>query len=119
MVTNAFFMMRLNDHIQYLKKVDAALKGQLDFQITSHTECKLGRWIYGEGVAEITLLKDSRAKEVFDSLIEPHARFHQISQQALMKKQQGDENAVRTAITEMHLLSTTLTNKLLELDKMK
>lgn len=111
-------MKRLNDHIQYLKKIDATLNGKGDFQGTDHAECQLGKWLYGEGVAEIEALSNSKAKEVFDSLFEPHQKFHAISRQALEKKQAGDEAGVKAALTEMHLLSTILTNKLLELDGM-
>jgi len=114
----AFFMKRLNDHIQYLKKIDATLNAKGDFQGTDHAECQLGQWLCGEGTAEVKAMSDSRAKAVFDSLLEPHQKFHSMSHQALEKKRSGDEAGVKAALTEMHLLSTVLTNKLLELDGM-
>jgi hypothetical protein len=117
-MAKAFFLMRLNDHIQYLKKIDATLKGQSDFQGTSHHDCKLGKWLYGEGPAEIASMKDSKAKEVFDSMLEPHERFHAFGKEALEKKQATDDDGMKQAVTGMYTLSSILTNKLLELDRM-
>jgi hypothetical protein len=119
MAAKAFFMMRLNDHVQYLKKIDAALKGQKEFAGCDHISCKLGQWLYGEGPQEVADLSDPRAQTVFDSILEPHQRFHQVSQEALAKKADGDEAGAKSAMTEMHTLSALLTNKLIELDGMK
>lgn len=118
MATKAFFMMRLNDHIQYLKKIDATLNGKDNFQGTSHTSCKLGQWLYNEGIEEVKALNNPKAEEVFNSLLEPHERFHQVSHQALEKKSIGDEQAAQAAVTEMHVLSHIISQKLLELDGM-
>lgn len=121
MADSAFFMMRLNDHIQYLKKMEATLAGKKDFAGTTHTDCKLGKWLYGEEAqTEIAALQEhERAKAVFDSILEPHERFHSVGQDALDKKNSGDEAGAQVALTELHKLSAVLTNKLLELDGMK
>ena len=116
MPNQAFFLMRLNDHIQYLKNIEATLVGEGDFQGTSHLSCKLGQWLYGEGAKEVTQLKNPKAKEVFESLFEPHERFHTISYEALAKHQGGDKGGAQAAITEMHQLSHVISQKLLELD---
>lgn len=116
MAKKAFFMKRLNDHVQYLKEIDATLKGTGTFQGTSHCECALGKWMYGEGIAEVQALGNDTAKTIFDSLQEPHEQFHVVSKQALEKKQAGDEEGAKAALTEMHVLSTAITNKLLQLD---
>ncbi|RKZ78179.1 MAG: hypothetical protein DRR19_26870 [Candidatus Parabeggiatoa sp. nov. 1] len=118
MAKKAFFIKRLNDHVQYLKKMDAVIKGESDFQATSHRDCKLGLWLYNEGAAEVATMANSKAKNVFDSLLEPHERFHVLGYRALEKKQAGDETEANALITELHVLSTTLINKLLELDRM-
>lgn len=50
----AFFLLRISDHMQYLRKITAALEGHGDFRgfgSDSH-ECKLGRWIDGAGRQE-------------------------------------------------------------------
>lgn len=118
-MAKAFFIMRLNDHIQYLKKIDAALNGRSDFQGTNHHDCKLGKWLYGEGATEVAMMKHHQAKEIFDSLFEPHEHFHAIGKDALSKKQAGDMEGAKMALTMLHTLSSTLTKKLLELDKME
>jgi Chemoreceptor zinc-binding domain len=116
MPAKAFFLMRLNDHIQYLKEIEATLSGEGNFQGTSHRHCKLGKWLYGEGPAEIAALNNNQVKDIFDSLLEPHERFHNISKQALEKKQGGDDQGAQAVITEMHVLSHIIAQKLLELD---
>jgi hypothetical protein len=116
MSTKVFFLMRLNDHIQYMKKIEATLAGVGNFPGTNHHDCKLGQWLYGEGANEVAGLQNSYAQEIFDSLFEPHERFHTISKQALEKKQAGDEIGTQIAMTEMYKLSQLITQKLLELD---
>ena len=111
-----FFLKRLNEHVQYLKKMDSCLKGTENFEGTSHISCQLGQWLYGEAKAEIEELGNSKAKELYDSLLEPHERFHLLGKQALEKKKSGDEAGAQALLTELHQLSTTLTNTLLELD---
>jgi uncharacterized protein (DUF2164 family) len=118
MAKKAFFLKRLNDHVQYLKKIDAAIKGQSDFSGTSHKDCELGQWLYNQGPAEVAAIENDKAKQIFDSLLEPHERFHSLGQQALEKKQAGDEQQVQSILTQMHVLSAILTNKLLQLDGM-
>lgn len=118
MAGKAFFLIRINDHVQYLKKINRTLEGQDSFQGCSHTDCKLGKWMYGEGEGEIATITNPKAKEVFDSLKEPHEKFHQISAEALAKQQAGDADGAKHAMTEMHKLSTIVSNKLLELDKL-
>jgi len=106
--------MRLNDHIQYLKNIEATLEGKGDFQGTHHYKCQLGQWLYGEGANEIaTLQQSSTAQNIFDSLFEPHEQFHLASKQAL---EASDEQTAKTAITEMYKLSHIITQKLLALD---
>jgi len=116
MPNQAFFLMRLNDHIQYLKNIEATLVGEGNFQGTSHLSCKLGQWLYAEGAEEVRALNNPLAKQVFDSLFEPHERFHTKSYEALTKHQEGDTQGAQKAITEMHQLSHLISQKLLELD---
>ncbi|EIJ42470.1 hypothetical protein BegalDRAFT_1591 [Beggiatoa alba B18LD] len=118
MASKAFFLMRLNDHIQYLKKIDATLSDKGDFQGTDCHDCKLGKWLYGDGDNEVSQLNNPIAKEIFSSLFEPHERFHQISKQALDLKKVGDMDGVHKLVTEMHVLSNTISRKLLDLDEL-
>jgi hypothetical protein len=113
----AFFFQRLNDHIQYLKKIQATLEGKGDFQGTSYHDCKLGNWVYGDGPEEASSVSDE-ARKIFDTLIEPHQQFHEASKAALEKQQSGDSASSDEEVTKMHKLSNTLVNILLELDKL-
>jgi hypothetical protein len=116
MINKAFFMRRLNDHIQYLKQIDAAVNGKSDFQGTTYRDCQLGQWLYQEAPTVIANMKNTKAQEVYESLLEPHKRFHLLGEEALQKKQAGDEVGAKSALTQLHLLSNLLTKKLLELD---
>lgn len=118
MAGSAFFLMRLNDHVQYLKKIDNTLKGKDSFGGSTPDACKLGKWMLGDGPGEVSQLADARASEVFESLKAPHIRFHEVSKEALEKQQAGDTAGATELVTEMHRLSTDISNKLLELDKM-
>jgi hypothetical protein len=116
-MATAFFLMRINDHIQYMNKIEATLAGKDDFKGTDHHDCKLGKWLYNEGVKEVAELQNSNAQEIFESLFEPHERFHQISKEVLEKKPATDDDEnYQTALTEMCQLSQTITQKLLDLD---
>jgi len=119
MAGSAFFLMRLNDHVQYLKKIDNTLKGKGDFEGCTYDVCKLGVWINQEGPQEVAKLSDSaRAGEILESIKEPHKRFHDVSHEVLEKQKAGDQASAVALVTEMHRLSTEISNKLLELDKM-
>ncbi len=115
--TKAFFMLRLNDHIQYLKKIEKTLDGKGDFQGTDCHECKLGQWLYHEGRTEVAALQDGTAQALFDSLFEPHEQFHRVSQEAIAKAKAGDISGARLDATEMYKLSNVISQKLLALDK--
>ena len=116
MAGKAFFLQRLNDHVVYLKKIQATLEGTGDFQGTDYHDCKLGKWLYGEGADEAETTSP-KAKELFDSLFEPHQQFHEHSKVAIEKKGAGDEEGSNNEVTEMMKLSTTLVNKLLAMDQ--
>ena len=116
MPDKVFFLIHLKEHIQYLNKIEAALEGKADFQGSSHYDCQLGQWLYGIGSQEVTALQDEQALQVFNSLFEPHERFHQVTKQLLDKKLAVTETATQLAMTEMHRLSQVLSQKLLALD---
>ncbi len=118
MTTKTFFMKRLNDHIHYLKELDAALRGENDFSGTSAQSCELGRWMYGDGKQEIVQLHNPKARELFDSMFKIHEQFHQLGEEALSKKAAGDNLGAQMAITKMYGISAELTSKLLELDRL-
>jgi hypothetical protein len=115
MISNAFFFQRLNDHIQYLKKVQAAIEGISDFAGTDPHHCKLGTWLHGSGPEEAANIS-AEAKSIFNELFEPHERFHLASTQALEKHAAKDRAGCHKDMTEMHMLSGVLVKILLKLD---
>ncbi len=114
---NAFFFQRINDHIQYLRKLEKTLKDEGDFQGAPHTDCKLGKWMYGEGRQEVTEAGD-KAIAVFDSLFDKHQAFHDAGARALAAKTAGQADAVSKEVTEMIKLSNVLIGGLTELDRL-
>ena len=113
----AFFLLRLNDHIQYLNRIKATLSGKGDFQGSGHHDCKLGKWLYGVGPAEASEV-GPEAKAVFDSLEEPHQQFHEASAKALELALAGKATESEAEVTAMHRLSAHLVERLLELDRL-
>ncbi|MCU7918291.1 MAG: CZB domain-containing protein [Candidatus Thiodiazotropha sp. (ex Epidulcina cf. delphinae)] len=117
MSESAFFLRRLNDHIQYLGKLKATLEDKGDFQGTDHHTCKLGQWLDSDGPAQSSAISEE-ARTVFDSLLEPHERFHHASKSALECKRSGDKKGMEEAMTEMFKLSAILVDILMKLDTM-
>ncbi|WP_295452844.1 CZB domain-containing protein [uncultured Thiodictyon sp.] len=113
----AFFLLRLNDHIQYLNRIKATLNGTGDFRGSGHHDCKLGKWMDSAGPAEASEVGPA-AKAVFDSLAEPHRQFHEASAKALELSLAGNAGAAETEVTAMHTLSALLVDRLLELDRL-
>lgn len=113
----AFFLLRMNDHLQYLTKVKATLDGKGDFRGSDHHSCKFGCWLDGDGRKEVAEMP-SEAQSIFESILEPHQRFHDASHQALLAHDAGDSGQAGEKITEMHQLSHQLVDKLLQLDRL-
>ncbi|MEW5789100.1 MAG: CZB domain-containing protein [Pseudomonadota bacterium] len=111
----AFFLLRMNDHVQYLNRIKATLEGRGDFQGSDHHSCKLGKWLDTDGPAEAAGL-GPEAQAAFAALIEPHQRFHEASNQALGLRAAGDTAGCEAQVTEMHRLSATLVGTLLKMD---
>lgn len=117
MTGTAFFFQRMNDHVQYLKKIQSTLDGKGDFHGTDFHDCKLGKWLYDDGPEEASAVSEE-ARRLFDNLLEPHQRFHDSSHEAVQKHLDGDNEGAKAAVTEMYKLSNVLINILLKLDKL-
>jgi hypothetical protein len=115
MTTSAFFLLRMNDHVQYLGKLKATLEDKGDFQGCDHHSCKLGTWMDGESAEQARAL-GAEAQSVFDKLLEPHEQFHNASHEALAKKAVGDLQGMEASMTEMFRLSNVLVKLLMKLD---
>jgi len=113
----AFFLLRINDHLQYLKKTKSTLDGAGDFQGTDHHSCKLGVWMDTLGPQE-SIEVGPQAGAVFNAIHVPHEQFHSASERALSLKSAGSNREREKAITEMHQLSGALVDLLLQLDSL-
>lgn len=113
----AFFLLRMNDHLQYLNRIKATLDGKGDFRGSDHHSCKFGRWLDSDGPKEAAEL-GAEAKAIFDAIIEPHRQFHDTSHRALELHDSGNAAEAAQKVTEMHRLSSDLVDKLLKLDRM-
>jgi hypothetical protein len=116
-MSSAFFFLRVNDHVNYLKRIEKTLEGSGDFRGTEHADCKLGVWMQGEGRGEAEALGPEGVR-VFDELVAPHQAFHEASSRAIALKESGDAVGSQAAITEMMKLSVSLINRLMDLDKL-
>ncbi|MEN9502260.1 MAG: hypothetical protein RI964_1545 [Pseudomonadota bacterium] len=112
----AFFMQRLNDHIQYLDKVTKTIKGKADFHGSDCHCCKLGVWLDTEGKQEIEAYA-SGAAHLFDTLVTQHEQFHSISSDVLTLHSEGNTDSAYKSMTEMHKLSGQLVSLLLQIDR--
>lgn len=113
----AFFLLRMNDHLQYLNKIKATLDGKGEFRGSDHHSCKFGKWLDSDGPHEAIAI-GADAKALFDSILAPHQRFHEISHEALAAHDAGNKAQEVQKVTEMHQLSSKLVDSLLALDRM-
>lgn len=114
---SAFFFQRINDHLQYLRKLEKTLRDEGDFQGSAHTDCKLGKWMFGEGREEVVALGE-QAVQVFDGLFDKHQAFHDASARALAAKAAGQPEVMTKEVTEMIKMSNVLIAGLTELDRL-
>jgi len=115
MIEKAFFLRRLNDHTQYLNKINATLHGNGSFTGTNACGCKLGSWLCGKGKQDIAYY-GKEPLGIFLELDKKHRRFHDVSNTVLNKHLTNTSTQKSQAFTQMHLLSTHLINLLLDLD---
>lgn len=112
----AFFLLRINDHMQYLKKINATLEGRGEFRGGDHHSCKLGQWIDTAGPREVAEV-GPRASSLFEGIRGPHEQFHAASGRALALQVAGRPEDSKVEITQMHRLSNALVDLLLGLDQ--
>lgn len=117
MSSSAYFLLRLNDHIVYLSKIKATLDDKGDFCGTDYRDCKLGKWLYGEGKDQAAAIGEEMVI-AFDELFEPHREFHDASAAAIAAHAEGNDSVENSAFTEMHILSNKLVSILLDLDSL-
>lgn len=113
----AFFLLRINDHLQYLKKITATLEGRGEFRGGDHHSCALGRWIDGAGAGEAAEV-GPEGSLLFEGIKGPHEQFHTVSGRALTLQAAGRQAESAEQVTQMHRLSGALVDLLLGLDRL-
>lgn len=112
----AFFVQRLNDHVQYLDKVTKTIKGQMEFQGCDCHCCRLGHWLDHGGIEEINHFVPN-SSTLISELLTKHEAFHEASNQALQFHEQGQEQQAYKTMTQVHTLSQQLVTLLLTIDR--
>ena len=118
MKNNVFFLKRLNDHVQYLRRMKGRIDGKNNFEPTTCYQCALGQWLYGEGRQEASQLGETM-EALFEQLLLPHEQFHLASEATLNYRLADDEVGMRRTMTDMYRLSNTLIDLLLKMDALK
>ena len=74
-----------SDHETYIKNASFAIKMKTPdmFQVKSHTECRIGRWLYGELSSKFKNLPE------FKDLEEPHRAVHEAVEEAIRLALEG------------------------------
>ncbi|MCT4707651.1 methyl-accepting chemotaxis protein [Enterobacteriaceae bacterium H16N7] len=88
------------DHVLWKLQVYKKLfDNNLEENITSHTECRLGKWYYGK---ESEHFKNVRA---FEALAVPHAAVHDSGVLALQSRAKGNVGKMNAALKDMETAS--------------
>ncbi len=87
-------------HFQYIEKVAAFLEGSgPEPEIENVEDCMMTKW-----------LKESPNPK----MEEPHARFHQVLEEAVEKKKQGQDAEARALLDQAYTLYSQLEHALFE-----
>lgn len=78
-------------------------------EVTSHTDCRLGTWYYGDLPEQITELP------AFKKLEEPHKQVHDCARRAVEQYQLGQLDEVKVAIGRLEEASKVVVSSLNEL----
>jgi len=96
------------DHLVFKLDVYQALTGHSRTSaesLSSHTNCRLGRWYLGEG-------RQFASLPAYRQLETPHARVHQSGKYALERIASGDIQGAVTAVTDMEAASVQVLENL-------
>ncbi len=96
----------INSIIKSVKQSDDEWQ---DFELQSHTNCRLGKWYYGSGKEKYGHLK------IYSELEEPHRRAHELGQKMLKLRAEGRQDEAISYIPEMLAIRTEVLDKLNQL----
>jgi len=78
-------------------------------EVNSHTDCRLGKWFYGDEGRKFSHLS------CFSDLELPHEKVHSSGQEALQAFRSGDDEQMNISLTNMEQASTSVITRLDEL----
>ena len=98
----SFVELAKTDHLIYkfeIYKILMGISGKSIDDFVDHTQCRLGKWYYGEGKARFSKLPGYAEME------SPHHRVHHNGVEALSRYQVGDIEGALVALNEMEAAS--------------
>lgn len=104
-------MLILDAHMNYLNRVSDFVEGSADQpDITSHTDCALGQWYYGEAAQDAAI----SGHPDYAKLGELHQQFHHLTAEAVSLS--GSDSA-QAKISEAYTLFGQISRDLLNIDE--
>lgn len=116
MEKDGFFILELakTDHTEWVERLASHLRNErrLDVaQLSDHTTCRLGRWYYGEGMAQCGNLPGFKALE------EPHKKIHAIGKDIVLAHDAGENEEAREIFRQVDSVSKKIISCLDDIDK--
>ena len=105
---------RVVDHANWMENVALTIEGKMDWMPTDHTNCKLGKWYYGEGQEEIKQYGEE-AERIFQKMEPAHAKIHKLGIEAIAKAKEGEGEKAYEAVSQMLENSSEIIDLLLQL----
>jgi len=96
------FSLAVGKHLAWKSRLRRFLKGEemlTEAQLTSHRECDLGRWIYGDGMDRYGHFKEMKEME------QGHARMHETIKNVVRLKEAGQLEQIKADMTTVDRLS--------------
>ncbi|NLS55899.1 methyl-accepting chemotaxis protein [Hafnia alvei] len=98
------------DHVIWKVKVYELILQQDEVaEVNSHTDCRLGKWFYGDAGREFSHLSS------FAQLEAPHAEVHRSGREALVAFRAGDDPHLKASLATMEHASTLVIKRIDEL----
>jgi len=105
---------RVVDHANWMENVAKTIEGDIDWTPTDHTQCKLGKWYYGNGLEEVSKYGEEAVK-IFKKMEPAHAKIHKLGIEAIQKHKEGKTEESYQLVCDMLDSSHDIINYLLEL----
>ena len=106
-------MLILEAHMNYLNHVSDFVEGSADQpDITSHTDCALGQWYYGEAAQDAAISGHPDYAKLGDF----HQQFHTLTAEAVSLSS-SDSDSAQAKISEAYTLFGQISRDLLNIDE--